>query len=292
MLDFRMATFLAVCTTQNYTRAAEKIGITQPAVTQHMHYLEKYYGAKLFRLNGKKVELTAAGELLKAATEAFSNDEKQLRQQMQKKAEQELPLCIGATVTIGEFVLAPLLARYERQHPRQTIKVTVANTTELLNKLQEGSIQLALVEGYFDKSAYGSRLYRTERFIPVAAAAHHFAKEPKTLQSLQAERLLLREMGSGTREIFTRSLAAANYRLEDFASYTEVNSINTILQLVLEDAGITFLYEAAVKKEMAAGLLQEIPLSDYRIFHDFTFLWDKNSIYAPRYEQICEELGK
>lgn len=290
MLDFRIATFLAVCETHNFTRAAAQLTITQPAVTQHIHYLENYYDAKLFQLVGKKVELTAAGKLLKAAASAWRNDEQRLTEQMHQSAEEPLPLQIGATITIGEFVLAKLLARFQRQHPRQRLAVTIANTAVLLHKIQQGEIQLALVEGYFPKKDYGHKLFRTEQFMPVAAAGHKFHHQPKELKDVLAEHLVMREQGSGTREILERSLAAENYDIENFAGHTEVNSIYTILQLVKEDVGITFLYEAAVKKDLEERTLRKIPLKDFSVYHDFTFLWDKASIYAPQYARLCEEL--
>jgi DNA-binding transcriptional LysR family regulator len=292
MLDFRIATFLAVCQYHSYTKAAAQLAITQPAVTQHIHYLEKYYGVKLFTMNGKQVELTGAGELLQSVAKAFRNDEAHLKERMQKDSELELPLKIGATITIGEFVLPQMMARYARLHPDRIIQLTIANTAELLQKLQSGAIQLALVEGYFDKKSYGHQLYSTEQFIPVVAAGHKFAADPGELKDLLAERLLVREEGSGTREILVRRLAAENYKIDDFAGRIEVNNTYTILQLLLEDAGITFVYEAAVQKELKEKKLQRVQLRDFQVAHDFTFLWNKDSIYAAQAVRLCKELGR
>lgn len=290
MIDYRILTFLAICETGNYTRAAEKINITQPAVTQHIHYLEKYYDAALFRMNGKKVELTPAGEILRTAARTFISDEKKIMTEMHRREDRPVPVRIGATITIGEFIIAGLLANYQQKHPDCIVTVTIANTADLLKKLKEGEIEIALVEGNFDKQAYGNRLYRSEHFVPVASADYRFQKKPKELKDLMQERLLVREKGSGTREILERSLAAENYSLADFAKYTEINSIHTIIQLLLENAGITFLYEAAIQKEEEEDRIVKIPLRDYSIFHDFAFIWDKASIFADRYEEICEEL--
>jgi DNA-binding transcriptional LysR family regulator len=291
MLDYRIYTFLAVCETMNFTRAAERAGITQPGVTQHIHYLEKYYGAKLFRLNGKKPELTSAGRLLYSAACTMQSDEKLLMKQMHLPEEKQQPVCMGATITIGEFVLAKMLAHYQKKDPGQIISISIANTSELLQKLKSGEIQFALVEGYFNKNNYGCRLFRTERFIPAVSASHRFAKKPVKLKDLLNERLLLREMGSGTREILERSLAAENYTLSDFPVKTVVNSIYTIIQLLKEDAGITFLYEAAVRREIEEGTIVKIPLKDFSVFHDFTFIWDKKSLFADTYRKICDEMA-
>jgi DNA-binding transcriptional LysR family regulator len=290
MLDYRMQTFLVLCETGNFTRTSEKIGITQPAVSQHIRALENYYGVKLFQISGKKTELTPAGRLLKAAAQTFQNDEKNLMAQMKAPEKISHPVNIGATVTAGEFVLAKPLAGYLKHHPEQTVNVTIANTAELIRRLKSGDIHFALIEGDYNRKIYGHMLYSTEHFIPVASFAHHFGKEPSELKDLFSEKLILREQGSGTREILEKSLSAENYSLSDFSAQISVNSIYAIIQLVLEDAGISFLYETAVLNGLRNKSLQCIPLKDFNVFHDLTFIWDKASLYAETYEGICAEL--
>ena len=89
MLDFRMETFLAVCRYMNFTRAAEKLNITQPAVSQHIRFLEKHYNTKLFRYEGKKLELTEAGEILKNASLTMMHDETAMQDEMKRAGESE-----------------------------------------------------------------------------------------------------------------------------------------------------------------------------------------------------------
>ena len=132
--------------------------------------------------------------------------------------------------------------------------------------------------------------WETERFIPVASAEYHFRKSPRNLPDLFRERLLIREQGSGSREILEKNLVAANYSLEDFSEQTEVNSIYAILQLLAENLGISFLYEPAARKGIRSGEFIEIPLRDFSVKHDFCFIWDKNSIFAEEYRKISGEL--
>ena len=98
MLDFRMETFLTVCQCMNFTRASEKLNITQPAVSQHIHFLEEHYNTKLFRYEGKKLKLTGAGEILRNASLTMMHDEISMQNQMQKSEEEE-EIRFGATRT-------------------------------------------------------------------------------------------------------------------------------------------------------------------------------------------------
>lgn len=302
MLDFRIQTFLSVCKTMNFTRAAEELHITQPAVSQHIRYLENLYQVSLFSHSGKKIELTPAGEILLSTAAILKNDEHFMIEQMQHTTTGDISLVFGVTMTIGEYIIARPIARYLKNHPNADLHIALANTHELLNRLHDGDIGFALVEGYFDANEYDTLLYRTESFIPVCAANHKFhSQSPKcdssaqpssfALQDLLAERLLVREPGSGTRNILERNLAVSNIQITDFAHTAEIDSMHTIVKLLLEDCGISFLYKTAVEEELSAGLLYEIPLKDFRMTHNFTFIWNKNSIFAGYYQNICRELA-
>ena len=117
MLDFRVYTFLAVCRHMNYTKAAEELHITQPAVSQHIRYLETLYGVRLFVSEGKKVHLSPAGERLLQAATTLKNDEAYLKELLSCVPEQAPTLRFGTTRTIGESVISTPLASYIHRHP-------------------------------------------------------------------------------------------------------------------------------------------------------------------------------
>ena len=157
MLDFRMETFLAVCRYMNFTRAAEKLNITQPAVSQHIRFLEKHYNTKLFRYEGKKLELTEAGEILKNASLTMMHDETAMQDEMKRAGESE-ELRFGATRTVGDVLGGKMIFNYLEMYPNAHIHMIVENTRELLKKLDEGEIDFALVEGFFKKNEYDFNL--------------------------------------------------------------------------------------------------------------------------------------
>ena len=288
MQDFRMETFLAVCRNLNYTKAAEELCITQPAVSQHIRHLEEYYGTRLFVSEGKKMVLTEAGRLLQSAGLTMRHDEYALKELLSQAGATERSLRMGATMTIGEFVLPSMLSSYMLKAPEASVHVTVANTADLLSLIDEGKLDFALVEGYFSRQDYDYQIYSTEKYIPVAGAGYRLraANDSRKIRTedLLGEALLIREKGSGTREVLERILEGKNLSVKDFRRLHEINNIQVMKYLVQEGRGITFLYEAAVRRELAQGCLREIPLKDFNVEHDFYFVWRKGSIFGGEYK--------
>jgi DNA-binding transcriptional LysR family regulator len=107
---------------------------------------------------------------------------------------------------------------------------------------------------------------------------------------LLSERIVIREKGSGTREILEKNLEARNLCVDDFRHVVEIGGMNAIKSLVESGCGITFLYEASVKKELEKGNLREIKLKDFHMVHDFEFIWNKGSVFSDNYREICNLL--
>ncbi|MBE6033961.1 LysR family transcriptional regulator [Aminipila sp.] len=283
MLDFRIETFITVCEYMNFTKAAEKLSITQPAVSQHIRYLEEEYQTKLFEYMGKRMKLTESGKFLLNASLTMKHDEIHLKEMVKSGFYENKMLTFGATLTVGEFLIPEQICRYLKENQNISLKMIVANTSELLEKLDKGIIDFALVEGYFTKNEYDHRLYSKENYIAVCSPKHQFMKEPESIKDLFKETIIIRENGSGTREVLERTLEGKNYSVEDFKNKIEITNMNVIKYLTEEDCGITFLYEAAVKKELQEKKLRRIFLKEMDIQHDMMFIWRKNSIFSDYY---------
>lgn len=290
MLDFRMETFLTVCKYMSFTRAAEALNLTQPAVSQHIKYLEQKFDAPLFVRERKNLTLSPAGEILRSSLESMRNDENTIKKRMKESLSGKKVLTFGVTMTIGEYAILPSLGKFLKAHPDTDFHIRYSNTKNLLSELYEGNLDFAIVEGYFKQDQYQTRVYRTEEYIAVASSAHVFSKPIRCMQDLTGERLLIREPGSGTRAILARALALKNMSILNFSNLVEVGNIHTIVSLLLQDCGISFLYKAAVQQEIDNGTLIQIPLDDFRLSHDFTFIWNRDSIFSKEYEAIFQEL--
>ena len=285
VLDFRMETFLTVCQTENFTRAAQLLHITQPAVCQHIHALEEQYGAKLFRYEGKQLFLTPAGRLLPQTAATMRHDARHLEEEIrQLSARREIHF--GATLTIGEYLMPGVLLRLLEREPDLQLRMTAANTAELLALLDQGEIDFAIVEGFFSKQAYDSLTYRRERYLPVCAPDYPCPEPVRGIEDLLGERLLVREPGSGTREVLEHVLEEHNLEVGDFRRLTELGSLGAIKAMACAGAGVAFLYYPVVRAELTAGALREIEIPGLAISHDFTFLWRKGSVFAPYYRDM------
>ena len=195
-------------------------------------------------------------------------------------------------MTIGEYAVVDRIADFMNHHPDMNLHIHFGNTSQLLSLLDEGKINLALVEGNYPKDRYGHMNYSTEDYIGVCKGSHTFLKKnPKTMNDLKNERLIVRESGSGTRNILEELLLARGMEISDFERCIEVENMHTIIGLLKRDCGISFMYKIAVADELESGVLKEIKLSDFKMQHDFDFIWEKDSIYTDKYIKICKELS-
>lgn len=278
MLDPRWNTFLVLCETMNYTRAAERLCLTQPAVTHHIHYLEDHYGCRLFIYEGKILRLTEAGLKLLEYTRSLAYNNRKAEEAM--KSPSSVSLRVGASKTIGEFVIAPQVKRFLQEHPEANFSLTVDNTQTLLRSLESGRLDFVLLEGFFDRSRYDATLYRKEPFFGVCSPEHHFAGRTVAIEELDAERILIREPGSGTRTIFEDALRRHNRTLNRFSKTTTISDFSTIKSLVADGLGISFLYEVAVSKELDSGVLARFDLAETPMSGAFYFVCLKENLFA------------
>lgn len=291
MQDFRTATFLSACNTMNYTQSARELNITQPAVSQHIAYLEKQYGAKLFTYHNKKLSLTEAGLMLREALIVETHNDRLLKDKIASLSDNRRMLNLGVTMTVGEYMLARPLAEYLVQEPSLQTRVVAADTRRLLDLLRSGDIDCALVEGFFDKSKYAWESFRTEELVLVCAPEHCFDRNPVQYEDILTEHLMIRERGSGTRAVLEHELASHNLSIDSFMRNTEISSPGIIKTFVRYDYGISFLYKSAILREVSRERLRIVCLpGEARILHDMTFIWLKDSLYSEEYRSLVARL--
>lgn len=289
MIDQRIETFLCVCKYMNYTKASEALHITQPAVSQHIRFLEDRYETKLFTYKDRKLSLTKAGKVLFETMSVIRNDEEMMIKSMHDQQE-TVQLTFGVTLTVGEYALAKPLSAFLKNHPEMNMHIVYGNARQLLSKLENGEIHFALIEGYYPSKKYEQLLYYTDNFVCLCAKDHKFNHKIHRIEDLLDERLLLREQGSGTRDLLDSYLKTYNLTYTDFHNYVEVENSASIISLLKQDCGIAFMYRVAAEEEMKKGTLKELNIQNLPLHHDTTFIWNKNSVFAKKYRSICEEL--
>ena len=273
----------------NYTRAAKKLHITQPAVSQHIAALEEFYHVKLFQKEGRRITLTREGRMLQDAFLQMENFELGIQKHMDWMANKRQNLRFGVTLTVGEFMITKQLCHYLNTYPDAEVSVHVANTRSLLAALQRNQIDFAILEGDYLPEKYDGCSYLKDAFIPICGADYVFETPPQTIADLTRERVIVRERGSGTRTILEASLKQRGLQLSDFHSRIEIGNMFTIKELVRNCCGITFLYRNAVEPELESGEIRQIALEDYDVKHEISTVWKKGSPYQEELRGIMRE---
>ena len=283
MLDYRVDTFLMLYEELNYRRTAEKLNMTQPGVTQHVHYLENYYGTKLFEYDGRTVTRTKNAERLKNYFERTRTEQLALRQSFHEKG--PVKLRVGATKTIGEFVILPQIERF-LHHPMHELELSVDNTETLLRLLERAELDFALIEGVFDKTGYGYRLFKAEPFVGICASDHPFAGRVVSLQEAFGEAILVREKGSGTRNLLKQALCDRGFSLECFRRCSEISNFSVICALVASGQAITFAYEPIARSR---NDLATFTLADVQIQGEFNYVYCNERVAEEKIQLFLSE---
>lgn len=240
MLDHRIETFLTLCEVMNYREAAERLHITQPAVTQHIQFLERDYGCRLFTYENRRLIKTEAAVTLEEYARAMRVQEETVRQKLQDGGIRELK--IGATKTIGDYFIKEQIHRYLSRKDN-ALTLIVDNTEHLLKLLEDNQLDFAIIEGYFDKKRFDSQCLKKEPFVGICRKDHPFAGRQISIAELLEETIIHREEGSGTRAILEQKLQGYNESLQRFKRHICISSFKLILDLVKEGFGVSFVYE-------------------------------------------------
>lgn len=288
MLDPKIFTFLEVAKYKNYTKAAAHLNLTQPAVTQHIKKLEEYYGCSLIDISGKSVKLTAQGEALYNYANFQIANEEQLINQIKKI---ETPIKIGATLSIADYYLPPYLSSYLANND-ELVSLTVKNTKAIIDMLLNNELYCAFIEGIFDKSLFHFYEFFSTRFLPVARKGHPLEGLEASISQIHEYPLILREEGSGTREIYENYLYQNNDSILSASKVYEISSFGVIKKVLSTSDAISFMYEEVAKQEVEKGELCYLSIKDYSIERLLYFIYPSNSLMKNRNELFYEQLMK
>lgn len=267
MLDYRIKTFITLYNEMNYRKTAEKLNMTQPGVTQHIHYIENYYGVKLFSYNGKTLSRTPNAEILKRHIDSILSEERETIREFSQK--EKTVLNIGATKTIGEFVLVPVVREFLRDE-NNSVNLVVDNTENLLRSLENAELDFAVVEGVFDKTKYPYHLYKKEHFVGICSKSHPFAGKTISLKEIFRETLIVRESGSGTRRLLEQAISENGFSLDCFHRVISVSNFSVISDMVMKNNAITFAYEPVAKSKKDLAVFE---VDDMQIKGEFNFVY-------------------
>ncbi|HIT89979.1 MAG TPA: LysR family transcriptional regulator [Candidatus Merdenecus merdavium] len=292
MLDYRIDTFVAVSKSLNYTKAAEELGLTQPAVSQHIRYLESYYGVKLFFTHGKQIRLTPEGKEILKLCLAVRHDIKKMKQKFHEPNAHK-NLRFGVSLTIGEYLMGDILKEYVKIYPKDCINMIVENTNFLFQKIDNGKIDFAFIEGAFNKKQYKHHIVKKEPLILVCAPEHPLAHKEIYMDELYQENLIVREGAARRQDQPIEDLNMYSPNISNFNHVQEIGNLTVMKDLVQANYGISFLYELSVKEELSSGKLKRIEVKDFKEEREFNFVYLKHARMEEEYLEFyhsCKEI--
>ncbi len=280
MFDFRLKVFYTVAKRLNFTKAAEELFITQPAVTKHIKEIENHYKIKLFDRKGTKIKLTVAGEiLLQYAEEIFGlyrNLEFELNSLQQRHNGR---LRIGASTTIAQYVLPPVLAAFHKKFNDIKVVLTINNTEQIEQSLQNGDIDFGIIEGQSKNSLFKYTKFIKDEIVLTANSNHPLAKKGNVRSTdLLKIPLLLREPGSGTLEVITHALKLLGIKLSQLQIEMRLGGNESIKSYLLNSDSLAFLSIHSIIKELRNKELSIVDIKGLTIERHFYFIQQKGEI--------------
>ncbi len=279
MEDHKLRVFCAVADTKSFSKASELIHLTQPAVSLQIQAMEELYETRLFDRSGNSINLTPAGEILyRRAKEILA-----LYAEAQKNISEitgsiKGSLSIGASSTIGNYLLPLIISAFKKRVPQVNISLVVSNTKIITDKLNAGEIDIALVEGDVSKQRFTVDTLLSDDLVVIMSPAHSWV-ERRNIPGVELtkEPLILREEGSGTRQIILKRLEEHGIKLADLRLSLTLGSTEAIKGAVEEGVGVSIVSAWAAQKAIKHGLLKATTFKDIKFHRNFSIISPKRN---------------
>lgn len=274
-MDQQLKVFVTVAERQSFSRAAEALHMTQPAVSQHIQALEKIVGTKLLDRNNKFVRLTRAGDVVYRHAQEILG----LYSRMQRLVDDLMhvesgALAIGASYTFGEYILPHAIARFRERYPHITPTITIANTRVVAEQVANHQLDVGLIEGEYTHDTLSIEPFAHDLMVVIAAISHPLVNQAQVnMRELEPETWIMRERGSGTREVSERAFAQFSFTP---ASVMEFGSTQVIKEAVEEGLGVSILSKWAIRKELTLCTLQELDVQGFPMKRRFSLVTHKS----------------
>jgi len=279
MEDHKLRVFCAVAETKSFSKASELIHLTQPAVSLQIQAMEELYETRLFDRSGNTINLTPAGEILyKRAKEILALYAEAERNISEITGAIKGSLNIGASSTIGNYLLPGIISAFKRKVPQVNISLVVGNTKTITEKLNAGEIDIALVEGDVSKQRFSVETLIGDELVVIMAPAHPWA-ERRNIPAIELakEPMILREEGSGTRQIILKHLEEHGIKHDQLRVALVMGSTEAIKGAVEEGVGVSIVSGWAVRKWLKQGLLRAATFKDLKFHRNFSIISPKRN---------------
>ena len=253
----QLAAFCAVVERKSFSQAAERLGVTQPAVSLQVRSLEKRLGRQLLDRSGRRVEVTEAGLALYRGAQRLLALEGQLLDELEAGGEGELggTLEVGASTGPGSTVVPVLLCDFQRANPGVAISLSISDTQSVVDRVADRELELGVVGAARRHRGVVFEPFFRDEVVLATPPNHRFAGRTITLDELKREPLIVMQEGAGVRQVIEDELRRAGTRLRDLEPRLELGLQESARSAVAAGYGVTFISRAAIEADLAAGTL-------------------------------------
>ena len=254
----QLAAFCAVVERKSFSQAAERLGVTQPAVSLQVRSLEKRLGRRLLDRSGRRVEPTEAGMALYRGAQRMLALEGQLIDELDAGEEGELhgALEVGASTGPGSTVVPVLLCEFQRENPGVAVSLSISDTQSVVDRVGERELELGVVGAARRHRGVVFEPFFRDEVVLACPPGHRFAGRTVTLAQLREEPLIVMQEGAGVRQVIEDELRRAGTRLRDLEPRLELGLQESVKAAVAAGHGVTFISRAGIEADLAAGTLE------------------------------------
>ena len=277
MIDPKLVTLLTVNELNSFTKAAQKLSLTQPAASQHVRQLEKELGVTIFVRGEGNLKLTSEGEIVIKYAKRIVSLYQNLQQSLKDERRHARKITVGITHTSESNIMVEVLAKYSSFSEGTRITIISDAINNLYMKLKTYEIDLAIVEGRITDPNFNSVMLDTDSLILAVSNKNPLSKKSMvTLNELKKENLILRLPDSGTRNLFISHLESNNVSLDEFNVILEVDNVATIKDLVRRDFGVSILARSACANELKKGKMAGLPIENLSMTREINMVYHKD----------------
>lgn len=267
-------TFLKLCEIQNFTKTAETLSMSQPTVSLHIKNLEKEFQTQLIQRSSKQLSITPTGEILLERAKQIIQIYEQTKQDILDHHHAiQGELKIGASFTIGEYVLPAILVKLKQKYPELSLQITIGNTEEIVRYVKLFKVDIGLIEGSTHEKEIIVEPFKEDELVIVSSIKHPLAnKNSVTITELQNEDWITREPGSGTGEYLKHFFSTNGIKVK---SLLTISSTQGIKETVINNLGLSLISKSAIERDLKMGEVNVVQLENH------TFLRTLSYIYSP-----------
>lgn len=288
-MDTRLITFLELVRTKSYTKTAQALYITQPAVTHHIKSLEKDNNIKLFA-NTKTFRLSVAGQIIYEYAQKCELMDNQLKQALEKEASTTHTLKFATTNQVASVIMNRVLITWMKNHPMDKIIMNILNYDEIVDAIHNGEIDFAIIDNNYDRTLFnGKMLFSLPASICVGSGHSLSHKQKINIEQLQKETIIT-NLESGSNDLLELALKKDNLSIETLPNVLKINDAKMVKDLVINGIGLALIYDDYIENDLKDKKIYTLNFENNKFNQDINMIWSNDSLIEKQIINVANEI--